>query len=29
MVRWTVKGSFKNTEGFLKRALKLDFDSVL
>ena len=29
MIRYVVKGDFKNTESFLKRALKLDFDSIL
>ena len=29
MIRCVVKGSFKETEGFLKRALKMDFDSVM
>lgn len=29
MIRCVVKGSFKKTNNFLRRALKLDFDSVL
>ena len=29
MIRCVVKGSFKETESFLKRALKLDFNSIL
>ena len=29
MIRCVVKGNFKNTEGFLKRALKLDLNSIL
>lgn len=29
MIRWVVKGSFKKTDGFLRKALKLDFDSIL
>ena len=29
MIRYVVKGDFKNTESFLKRALKLDFNSIL
>lgn len=29
MIRYVVKGNFKNTENFLKRALKLDFNSIL
>lgn len=29
MIRCTVKGNFKKTRSFLKRALKLDFESLL
>ena len=29
MIRYSVTGDFKNTNNFLKRAMKLDFDSVL
>lgn len=29
MISCTVKGSFKKTDSFLRRALKIDFDSVL
>jgi len=29
MIRCVVKGNFNETESFLKRALKLDFDSIL
>ena len=29
MIRCEVKGSFKKTDGFLRRALKMDFDSIL
>ena len=29
MITCTVKGTFKKTDGFLRRAMKMDFDSVL
>lgn len=29
MIQCTVRGSFKNTESFLKRIMKLDFDTLL